>query len=142
MSPLTESWTGGSILQHTVESGPEPHHSGHAGDLFRLLHGSQRQRDNREAQGKFVFLSNTESQVAVFDTTIINLVSVFLLFISECPVGPVHKISPHEQDKTTAAHSGQKWLPAASRVSLRVQGSAPPHTAEDDASQSRERHSQ
>lgn len=43
------------------------------------------------------FFYLTESQVAVFDTTIINLVSVFL-FISECPVGPVHKISPHEQD--------------------------------------------
>lgn len=103
---------------------------------------AQKDKETIEKHKVSSFFYLTESQVAVFDTTIISLVSVFLLFISECPVGPVHKISPHEQDKTTAAHSGQKWLPAASRVSLGVQGAAPPHTAEDDASQSRERHSQ
>lgn len=67
---------------------------------------------------------------------------LFICFFPECPVGPVHKISPHEQNKTTTAHFGQERLLAASCVPLRVQGAATPDPAEDDAPQSRERHAE
>lgn len=48
-----ESWIGGSVHQHAVESGPEPNHSDHVRDVFRLLHCSERQSYNRKTQSKF-----------------------------------------------------------------------------------------
>lgn len=52
---LTESWTGGSVHQLTVETGPEPDNPGHAGNVFRLLCCSERKSYDREAQGEFVW---------------------------------------------------------------------------------------
>lgn len=142
---LTESWTGRSIHEHTIESGPEPYYSGHARDVFRFLHCSERQRYNREAQGEFFFFP-TGSFVLIFSLMLLmesqmNMNCVYCFF-TECSVGPVHKICPYEQDEATTAHFGQKWLLAASCVALWVQGAAPPYAAEDDAPQSRERHSE
>ncbi len=51
-----EPWTGGSVHQHAAESGLEPCDSGHARDVFRLLHCSERQSYDREAQGKGFFV--------------------------------------------------------------------------------------
>lgn len=51
----TESWTGGSVHQLTAETGPEPDNPGHAGNVFRLLHCSERKSYDREAQGECFF---------------------------------------------------------------------------------------
>lgn len=50
---VTEPWTGGSVHQHAVESGPEPDNCDHVGDVFRLLHYSERQSYSRETQSEF-----------------------------------------------------------------------------------------
>lgn len=59
-----------------------------------------------------------------------------LIWFPEFPNGPVPEVGPYEQNKTSAACFGQKWLPVTSRVALRVQGVAAPYPAEDNAPQS------
>lgn len=68
----------------------------------------------------------------------LNIVLCFLEF----PVGSVSEVGPYEQSKATAACFGQKWLPVASCVPLRIQGVAASKPAEDDAPQSRELHAE
>lgn len=52
---VTEPRTGGSVHQHAVESGPEPDDCDHVGDVFRLLHYSERQSYSRETQSEFSY---------------------------------------------------------------------------------------
>lgn len=59
-----------------------------------------------------------------------------LICFPEFPIGLVPEVGPYEQNKTSAACFGQKWLPVTSCVSLGVQGVAAPYPAEDDAPQS------
>lgn len=50
---VSEPWNGGSVHQHAAESGPEPDNCGPVGDVFRILHYSERQSDRRETQSEF-----------------------------------------------------------------------------------------
>lgn len=50
---VPEPRTGGSVHQHAAESGPEPDNCDHVGDVFRLLHSSERQSHSRETQSEF-----------------------------------------------------------------------------------------
>lgn len=99
------------------------------------------QKDNATIQKHKVGVFNYLKILMAHSSVFLCLDGVCLPF-SECPAGPLCKISPHEQDETTTAHSGQKRLLTASRVSLRVQGDAAPHPAEDDAPQPRERNAE
>lgn len=144
---VTEPWTGGSVRQHAVESGPEPNHCDHVGDVFGLLQRSERQSYNRETQSEFGvkwYLRSDISQCSLSRGVWRSRMVTFkvLLHLPEFPAGPVCEISPNEQNKAAAACSGQERLPAASRFPLGVQGAAAPHPAEDHAAQSRERHAE
>lgn len=145
---VAEPWTGGSVHQHAVESGPEPDNCDHVGNVFRLLHSSEGQSYSRETQSEFscfqkyfvvrYIMTLSETNMWGVHMVTLNIVLCFLEF----PVGSVSEVGPYEQSKATAACFGQKWLPVASCVPLRIQGVAASKPAEDDAPQSRELHAE
>ena len=80
------------------------------------------------------------SQIDIFCGCNVHI-TLFAVF-PECPVGSVHQVSPYEQDKTSTAHFGQKRLPVASCLPIRIQGAAAAYSPEDNAPQSRECHAE
>lgn len=145
---VSEPWNGGSVHQHAVESGPEPDNCGHVGDVFRILHDSERQSYRRETQSEFscfrrcvlVRYIKISSEKHLWGERTVSL-NILLCFL-EFPAGSVREVGPYEQSEASAACFGQKWLPLASRVPLRIQGVAASDAAEDDAAQSRELHAE
>lgn len=132
-----EPWSGGPVPQHPAGSGAQQRHlSGPAGGVSGLLQRPQGQGHHREAQGE-VMCRPVDRNLS--DHT---LTRTLRPLSSECPAGPVHQVSAHEQEQAAAAPAGQERLAAAPRQPLGLQGAAAAQHAEDHAAQPRERHAE